>query len=111
VAIKKLFYDRRYEQRELTTLDEIKKSKLCRNIIELKDRYFQNVEEIDPNSKPPGKLVHKEYLYIVTDYLPFTICDLKVNTGVNNSNFYVNSTCMPLNYNLEAIKQVMSGLF
>lgn len=40
VAIKKLFYDRRYEQRELSILDEIKKKKLCRNIIELKDRYF-----------------------------------------------------------------------
>jgi serine/threonine protein kinase len=47
VAIKKLFYDRRYEQRELSTLDEIKKRKLCRNIIELKDRYFQNIEEQD----------------------------------------------------------------
>ena len=40
VAIKKLFYDRRYEQRELSTLDEIKKLHLCRNIIELRDRYF-----------------------------------------------------------------------
>ena len=44
VAIKKLFYDRRYEQRELSTLDEIKKNGLCKNIIELKDRYFQNIE-------------------------------------------------------------------
>lgn len=48
MAIKKLFYDRRYEQRELTILDEIKKNKLCRNIIELKDRYFQTIEEPDP---------------------------------------------------------------
>ena len=40
VAIKKLFYDRRYEQRELSTLDEIKKKSICANIIELKDRYF-----------------------------------------------------------------------
>lgn len=40
VAIKKLFYDRRYEQRELITLDELKKKHLCTNIIELKDRYF-----------------------------------------------------------------------
>jgi len=40
VAIKKLFYDRQYEQRELSTLDLIKKKKLCKNIIELKDRYF-----------------------------------------------------------------------
>jgi len=29
VAIKKLFYDRRYEQRELSTLDEIKRQKKC----------------------------------------------------------------------------------
>jgi hypothetical protein len=37
VAIKKLFYDRRYEQRELTTLNEIKDNNLCSNIIEVKD--------------------------------------------------------------------------
>jgi serine/threonine protein kinase len=56
--------------------------------------------------------VHKEYLYIVTDYLPYTICDLRVNTGVNNNNqFYVTSASISLNYNLEAIKQVMRGLF
>lgn len=48
VAIKKLFYDRRYEQRELTILDEIKRNKLCKNIIELKDRYFKTLDEPDP---------------------------------------------------------------
>jgi hypothetical protein len=37
VAIKKLFYDRRYEQRELQTLNEIKSKNLCSNIIEVKD--------------------------------------------------------------------------
>ena len=37
VAIKKLFYDRRYEQRELSTLNEIKSKGLCQNIIEVKD--------------------------------------------------------------------------
>jgi len=45
VAIKKLFYDRRYEQRELSTLAEIKERGLCNNIIELKDRYFKNLME------------------------------------------------------------------
>ena len=45
VAIKKLFYDRRYEQRELSTLDEIKRNNLCANIIELKDRYFKKITD------------------------------------------------------------------
>lgn len=40
VAIKKLFYDRRYEQRELVILQKIKEKGLCKNIIELKDKYF-----------------------------------------------------------------------
>lgn len=94
VAIKKLFYDRRYEQRELSILDEIKKKKLCKNIIELKDRYFQQVEEHDSKQ---GK-VEKEYLFIVTDYLPYTVCDLRV-------------AGQPPDLALEAIKQVMEGLF
>lgn len=72
VAIKKLFYDRRYEQRELSTLDEIKRNNLCANIIELKDRYFKKIME--KNQK-------KEYLFIVTDYLPYTICDLRVSVS------------------------------
>jgi len=72
VAIKKLFYDRRYEQRELSTLDEIKRNNLCANIIELKDRYFKKISE--KNSK-------KEYLFIVTDFLPYTICDLRVTVS------------------------------
>jgi serine/threonine protein kinase len=37
-------------------------------------------------------------LFIVTDYLPFTICDLKVNEGTQQQN-------------LESIRQVMFGLF
>mmetsp|Transcript_2354 Transcript_2354/g.3558 ORF Transcript_2354/g.3558 Transcript_2354/m.3558 type:complete len:81 (-) Transcript_2354:526-768(-) len=40
VAIKKLFYDRRYEQRELSTLQEIKNKNLCENVICLRDKYF-----------------------------------------------------------------------
>ena len=43
-------------------------------------------------------MVSKEFLFIVTDYLPFTMCDLKVNEP--------NATG-----NLESIKQVMHGLF
>ena len=78
VAIKKLFYDRRYEQRELSTLDEIKKNNLCKNIIELKDRYFQNIEKHIEMTK---QTIKKEYLFIVTDYLPYTICDLRVNSS------------------------------
>lgn len=74
-----MFYDRRYEQRELTILDEIKKKKLCKNIIELKDRYFKTLDEPDP--KKYGGLIRKEYLFIVTDFLPYTICDLRVNHG------------------------------
>lgn len=78
VAIKKLFYDRRYEQRELSTLDEIKRSQLCENIIELKDRYFHTSSE--PDEKNAGQMVKKEYLYIVTDYLPYTVNDLHVRS-------------------------------
>lgn len=98
VAIKKLFYDRRYEQRELSILDEIKKRKLCRNIIELKDRYFQTIEELDQKTKVNCT---KEYLFIVTDYLPYTVCDLKVFNVQNQKP----AVC------LESIKQVMQGLF
>jgi hypothetical protein len=79
VAIKKLFYDRRYEQRELSTLDEIKKKSICANIIELKDRYFQRINE--PHEKNRNLTVSKEYLFIVTDYLPYTICDLRVGAS------------------------------
>ena len=108
VAIKKLFYDRRYEQRELSTLDEIKKRKLCRNIIELKDRYFQNIEEQDEK----GQTVKKEYLFIVTDYLAYTVCDLRVqNTFYTNDPTYDSSPNSPNNYCLESIKQVMHGVF
>lgn len=86
VAIKKLFYDRRYEQRELSILDEIKRNKKCANIIELKDRYFQHLEELDVTNKKHDKmeLVRKEFLFIVTDFLPYTICDLQVTQSASN---------------------------
>ena len=77
VAIKRLFYDRRYEQRELSTLKEIKRNNLCQNIIELREKYFRRIDEpIGPDSNQTEK---KEYLYIVTDFLPYTINDLNVN--------------------------------
>lgn len=41
VAIKKLFYDRKYEQREVPMLVEIRNKKLNDNIIKLKDRYLK----------------------------------------------------------------------
>lgn len=66
VAIKKLFYDRRYEQRELSTLNEIKTKGLCQNIIEVKDQYFKN-EPAEEAEKKKGVL-QKEYLFIVTDF-------------------------------------------
>jgi len=69
VGIKRLFFDRRYEQRELSTLKEIKRHGLCSGIIELKDKYFRRIDENG---------VKKEYLYIVTDFLPYTISDLRV---------------------------------
>ena len=40
VAIKKLFFDRKYEQREVPMLLEIKNKKMNDNIIKLKDKYF-----------------------------------------------------------------------
>lgn len=68
---------------------------MCANIIELKDRYFENIEE---REEKLGKveLVRKEYLFIVTDYLPYTVSDLKVTQDFS---------C------LASIKQVMHGIF
>jgi serine/threonine-protein kinase BUR1 len=110
VAIKKLFYDRRYEQRELATLDDIKRRKMCSNIIELRDRYFQNIEEED--SKNYGQTVKKEYLFIVTDYLPYTICDLRVGCNFyQNDASFKNEPDSQFNFCLESIKQVMKGIF
>jgi hypothetical protein len=57
---------------------------LCSNIIELRDKYFQKVYEPITGKKPnkefqvQGGHYLKEYLYIVTDFLPYTINDLCV---------------------------------
>lgn len=51
VAIKKLFYDRKYEQREVPMLVEIKNKRLNDNIIKLKDRYLKQYQEV--NQKKP----------------------------------------------------------
>jgi serine/threonine protein kinase len=103
VAIKKLFYDRRYEQRELSTLNEIKSKGLCSNIIEVKDQYFRN-EPADEAERRKGVLT-KEYLFIVTDFQPFTISDLRVipSTYMTDSSFDQSPTSVR-NYCLESIK-------
>ena len=80
VAIKKLLYDRKYEQREVPMLMEIKNKRLNDNIIKLKDRYLKQYQEV--NQKKPWQKLNKEYLFIVTDYLPHTICDLNVSPQI-----------------------------
>jgi len=103
VAIKKLFYDRRYEQRELSTLNEIKTKGLCQNIIEVRDQYFKN-EPADEAEKKKGVL-QKEYLFIVTDFLPHTISDLRVMPSTYMmDNSFENSGSSVRNYCLESIK-------
>lgn len=52
---------------------------------------------MEEHDSKQGK-VEKEYLFIVTDYLPYTVCDLRVAN-------------QPPDLALEAIKQVMEGLF
>lgn len=84
VAIKKVHYDRRYEQRELTTLGEIKDNNLCQNIIEVKDKFFcfeRDTGSCGKKKSSGSKQTQnekKEYLHIVTDFLPYTINDLKI---------------------------------
>ena len=80
MAIKKLFYDRKYEQREVPMLVEIKNKRLNDNIIKLKDRYLKQYQEV--NQKKPWTRLTKEYLFIVTDYFPHTICDLNVSPAI-----------------------------
>lgn len=110
VAIKKVFYDRRYEQRELTTLGEIKENNLCENIIEVKDKYFRferDTGECGKGKKSSGSKStseKKEYLHIVTDFLPYTINDLKIlpqTVQCEKAKFFC----------LESIRQVMEGVF
>lgn len=80
VAVKKLLYDRKYEQREVPMLMEIKNKRLNENIIKLKDRYLKQYTEA--NQKKPWQKITKEFLFIVTDYLPHTICDLNVSPAI-----------------------------
>lgn len=120
VAIKKLLYDRKYEQREVPMLMEIKNKRLNDNIIKLKDRYLKQVQEV--NQKKPWQRITKEYLFIVTDYLPHTICDLNVSPSIYLTPNGQESAIMPSNVSpqqmaqakvkcLESIRQVMHGVF
>jgi len=77
VAIKKIFYDRNYVQREVPILMEIANKNKCDNIIRLIDRYLKNNAEDKPFKIRDAN--QKEYLYIVTDFMPYTICDLNVS--------------------------------
>jgi len=111
VAIKKLFYDRKYEQREVPTLLEIRNHGLCDNIIRLKERYLKQVEEVNPKKNMLKET--KEYLYIVTDYLPFTICDINVSPAIYLSKVQQNQKAVA-NARflcLESIRQTMYGVF
>ena len=74
VAIKKILFDRNYVQREVPILAEITSKGKTDNIIKLIDRYLKTTEE-----KKQWQKVVKEYLYIVTDYLPYTIADLNIS--------------------------------
>ena len=45
MAIKKIFYDRNYVQREVPILLEILRMNKCSNIIRLVDKYLKSPEE------------------------------------------------------------------
>ena len=64
----------------MPTLVEISENNLCSNIIKLVDRHFKRVEELNPKKNMLTET--KDYLYIVTDYLPFTICDMRVSPSI-----------------------------
>ena len=64
----------------MPTLVEISEHNLCSNIIKLVDRHFKRVEELNPKKNMLAET--KDYLYIVTDYLPFTICDMRVSPSI-----------------------------
>ena len=94
----------------MTTLGEIKDNNLCDNIIEVKDKYFRfEVDTGDCGKKKSSGSASaadekKEYLHIVTDFLPYTINDLKIlpsNIQCEKSKFFC----------LESIRQVMQGVF
>lgn len=76
----------------------------------MKDQYFKN-EPTDEAEKRKGVL-QKEYLFIVTDFCPFTISDLRVIPSTYMmDNSYESSPTSVRNYCLESIKQVMLGVF
>lgn len=76
----------------------------------MKDQYFKN-EPTDEAEKRKGVL-QKEYLFIVTDFCPFTISDLLVIPSTYMmDNSYESSPTSVRNYCLESIKQVMLGVF
>lgn len=56
---------------------EIANKNKCDNIIRLIDRYLKNNSEDKPFKIRDTN--QKEYLYIVTDFMPYTICDLNVS--------------------------------
>jgi hypothetical protein len=56
---------------------EIANKNKCDNIIRLIDRYLKNNAEDKPFRMKDTN--QKEYLYIVTDFMPYTICDLNVS--------------------------------
>ena len=69
----------------------------------MKDQYFKN-EPTDEAEKRKGVL-QKEYLFIVTDFCPFTISDLRVipSTYMMDNSFETSPTSVR-NYCLESIK-------
>ena len=76
----------------------------------MKDQYFKN-EPADEAERRKGVL-QKEFLFIVTDFQPFTISDLRVipSTYMMDTSFESSPTSVR-NYCLESIKQVMLGVF
>ena len=103
MAIKKIFFDRNYVQREVPILVEIYTRRKTENIIRLVDRYLKVTE--DKKSWPK---MQKEYLYIVTDYMPYTICDLNISPNYYMSQDKATPNEMKLsqakNHCLESIK-------
>jgi hypothetical protein len=98
-------------------LMEIKKSEKCDNIISIKDRYLKI--NSNQNDKKVQGVMPQENLYIITDYMPFTICDLNLSpaiysqeqrgcTGSSKNNLILT---ISKNKCLESIKQVMHGVF
>lgn len=97
---------------------EIRNKNMNDNIIKLKDRHLKKYHEV--NQKKPWAVETKEYLFIVTDYIPFTINDLNVSPmiytpsegsiieeGMNTHKLLTQAKAK----SLESIRQVMMGVF